>query len=90
MKTFRIVIILALFIASSSCVRTAEYSAKEESAFTQAASNGKIVNEGFNRCLSYTSGWLRLADSATGLIPRNINDSASRDIWNAKDCAADN
>jgi len=24
------------------------------------------------------------------LIPRNINDSTNRDIWNAKDCAADN
>ena len=31
-----------------------------------------------------------LADPVTGLIPRNINDKPSKDIWNAKDCAADN
>jgi hypothetical protein len=35
-------------------------------------------------------GWLELADSASGLIPRNINDKNNIDIWNAKDCAADN
>ncbi|MBK7710324.1 MAG: hypothetical protein IPJ37_04775 [Bacteroidales bacterium] len=58
--------------------------------FDRAELNGKLANEGFNRCINYTDGWLRLADSATGLIPRNINDRQSKDIWNAKDCAADN
>ncbi|HUX97773.1 MAG TPA: hypothetical protein VMV47_18725 [Bacteroidales bacterium] len=58
--------------------------------FKQAEINGKLVNEGFDRCLKFTNGWLTLADKQTGLIPRNINDSISRDIWNAKDCAADN
>ena len=52
--------------------------------------NGKVANEGFNRCFKFVQGWLELADSATGLIPRNINDKHSKDIWNAKDCAADN
>jgi hypothetical protein len=55
-----------------------------------ASQNGPLAKEGFNRCLSFVNGWLTLADPATGLIPRNINDSASKDIWNAKDCAADN
>ena len=58
--------------------------------FDRAEVNGKLANEGFNRCLNYVNGWLRLADPSTGLIPRNINDKLSKDIWNAKDCAADN
>jgi len=58
--------------------------------FEQAEQNGKLAREGFNRCLSYTHAWLKLADSATGLIPRNIKDKQSSDIWNAKDCGADN
>jgi hypothetical protein len=58
--------------------------------FDIAEQNGKLANEGFNRCMRFAEGWLGLADSATGLIPRNINDKPSKDIWNAKDCAADN
>jgi hypothetical protein len=33
-------------------------------------------------------GWLAHADPATGLIPRNLNES--RDYWNGRDSAADN
>ncbi|MDR3261506.1 MAG: hypothetical protein LBT78_06690 [Tannerella sp.] len=33
-------------------------------------------------------GWLAEADSASGLIPRNL--SVDRDFWNARDAAADN
>jgi hypothetical protein len=58
--------------------------------FAGAEINGKLANEGFNRCLKYVHAWLSIADPATGLIPRNINDNISKDIWNAKDCAADN
>ncbi len=58
--------------------------------FEKTAINGKSANEGFARCLKFTKAWLALADPETGLIPRNINDSISHDIWNAKDCAADN
>jgi hypothetical protein len=58
--------------------------------FERAEENGTIANVGFNNCLNYLHAWLELADSATGLIPRNINDKKSKDIWNAKDCAADN
>lgn len=56
--------------------------------FREAESNGKLVNEGFNRCISYVNGWMRYADPATGLIPRNLTDS--KDYWNAWDAAADN
>lgn len=61
-----------------------------EKIFNQAMQNGKLVNEGFNRSLKFVNGWLTLADPESGLIPRNINDESSKDIWNAKDCAADN
>jgi len=56
--------------------------------FEEASENGKLVNEGFNRCINYVNAWMKFADPATGLIPRNINDS--RDYWNAWDAAADN
>lgn len=56
--------------------------------FKQAAEQGKLVNEGFNRCISYVNAWMRYADPSTGLIPRNITDS--KDFWNAWDAAADN
>jgi hypothetical protein len=61
-----------------------------EKIYSKASENGKLVNEGFNRSLNFVNGWLGLADPLTGLIPRNINDAPSKDIWNAKDCAADN
>jgi hypothetical protein len=56
--------------------------------FSEAISNGTLVNEGFNRCINYVNGWMKYADTATGLIPRNITDS--KDYWNAWDAAADN
>jgi hypothetical protein len=56
--------------------------------FREAVQNGKLVNEGFNRCINYVNGWIKYADPATGLIPRNLTDS--KDYWNAWDAAADN
>ena len=56
--------------------------------FKLAAAQGKLVNEGFNRCIAYVNAWMKYADASTGLIPRNITDS--KDFWNAWDAAADN
>jgi len=56
--------------------------------FEEAVANGKLVNEGFNRCISYVNSWMNYADPSSGLIPRNIRES--KDIWNAWDAAADN
>ena len=56
--------------------------------FRQAVENGKLVNQGFNRCIAYVNAWMKYADTTTGLIPRNITDS--KDFWNAWDAAADN
>jgi hypothetical protein len=61
---------------------------KDMAAFQEAIDNGKLVNEGFNRCIRYVKGWIKYADPATGLIPRNLTDS--KDYWNAWDAAADN
>jgi len=58
-------------------------------AFKQAKINGELANEGFRRCRRYVYGWLRYADSNTGLIPRGIK-GGRRDIWNPEDAAADN
>jgi len=73
-----------------SCKNDNNFNAEQEKEFVQAAENGILTNEGFNRCVKYLNAWLELADPSTGLIPRNIRDSASKDIWNARDCAADN
>jgi hypothetical protein len=60
----------------------------DENAFRQAVENGRLANEGFINCRDFVKGWLRYADSKTGLIPRNLN--RDKDIWNAQDSAADN
>ena len=84
--TMSVLIVMSL----GSCNNENKFGPEQKDLFRQAAERSVLVNEGYNRCLKYLDGWLGLADSATGLIPRNINDSRSKDIWNAKDCAADN
>jgi len=62
---------------------------KIDQAFDRAMQNGRLANEGFVRCNRFVEAWLRYADPKTGLIPRGLKGSR-RDIWNAKDSAADN
>jgi hypothetical protein len=57
-------------------------------ALEQAEVNGILANEGLQRCQRFVTDWLAKADSTTGLIPRNLDESL--DIWNAQDAAADN
>ena len=91
MKKIILIIELTLIWIIAGCGQTDNLSIDETRVqFDRAEINGTISNEGFNRCLKYVQAWLELADSATGLIPRNISDKISKDIWNAKDCAADN
>jgi len=59
-----------------------------EAAFREAELHGRQANEQFFRCRKFVEGWLNLADKKTGLIPRNLG--RQRDVWNAKDSAADN
>ena len=60
---------------------------REEAAFVEAAANARLANEAFVRSDRLMMDWLTLADPRSGLLPRNT--TADRDIWNAKDCAAD-
>ena len=60
----------------------------QEAAFTDAELHARQANEAFFRCRRFVDGWLKHADEKTGLIPRNL--TRHRDIWNAKDSAADN
>lgn len=91
MRLIRKYSLLTILTFLSGCADNSTFQSTEsQSLFKLAENNGIIANEGFVRCLRFTNGWLELADPVTGLIPRNINDSLSRDIWNAKDCAADN
>ena len=53
-----------------------------------ALKNGKQANEGFERSLRFVNGWMEHTDSATGLIPTNLN--KSKDIWEPHNSAADN
>jgi len=53
----------------------------------RAFATGDLAREGLERCHRYLLAWLKTADPATGLIPRNLKDSH---YWNGKDSAADN
>jgi hypothetical protein len=91
MKPASILTLLSVIITLNGNSQAAKKTSSSDAEIYQKAElNGKLVKEGFNRSLKYVYGWLDLADPATGLIPRNINDKSSKDIWNAKDCAADN
>lgn len=59
-----------------------------ETDVSQAMENGYLAHEGYTRSLHFTRDWLEYVDPETGLIPRNLKES--KDIWNAKDAAADN
>ncbi len=61
---------------------------KDDPRFITASENGRLANEGFRRCRSFVAAWLAHSDPTTGLIPRNLG--RDKDIWNAKDNAADN
>ena len=72
----------------TGCSQAVQFNARDDAAWNQAGNNGRLVQESFERCVSFVSGWLHHADSVTGLIPRNLGRDI--DIWNAKDAAADN
>jgi hypothetical protein len=78
---------LLVLCAATSNARAQHGPASEPTAFALAALNGKLANEAFERSDRLMMDWLTLADPRTGLLPRNTTND--RDIWNAKDCAAD-
>lgn len=68
-----------------ACAASGDGAADEP--WSRASENAILAREGFERCERYVEGWLRHADPATGLIPRNLQGDS---FWNAKDSAADN
>lgn len=86
MKELRYIKLLSIFLL---CFSTGINAAQDnDSSSFEALKNGKLVNEGFNRCIQYVNAWMKFADPTTGLIPRNLRES--KDFWNAWDAAADN
>jgi hypothetical protein len=83
-----ILVVSILYACSEMSSGQYVFSEAEKTALKQAEENGKLVNEGFERCRRFVDDWLKEADPKTGLIPRNLD--SSTDIWNAKDAAADN
>ena len=80
--------VAALFGIGPSATALAQRPAADEAAsFAQAAANAKLANEAFIRSDRLMMDWLSLADPISGLLPRTTTND--RDIWNAKDCAAD-
>jgi hypothetical protein len=77
----------ATFVVASTAASQVANEAKTD-AFAQAAVNGRLANEAFVRSDRLMMDWLSLADPRTGLLPRMV-EGKDRDIWNAKDCAAD-
>lgn len=82
--------LFAAMILASSC-NTASYEVSEvdRTFFQKAMNNAVLANEGFVRCEKYMNSWLAEADPDTKLVPRRLS-GPDRDIWNARDCAADN
>ena len=77
--------VLCLALLSAACAHRP--TAVPDPAFERAARNGEAANEALLRSHRLMLDWLEQADSATGLLPRNLQ--ADRDIWNARDAAAD-
>ena len=55
--------------------------------FEATRKNAEKANIGFIKSQRYLEAWLSHRDSASGLIPRNLETS---NFWNARDAAADN
>lgn len=86
---FSLFFIGILLVSCSHPVKNKNSLSKVDSlALKQAKTNGLLVNEGLERCRRFVADWLALADSTTGLIPKNLDKGL--DVWNAKDAAADN
>ena len=83
MKHFYFLTVVFLFLAS--CKTSPEFSQEIVNA---ALKNGQQANEGYVRSLKFTEAWLTKTDSATGLIPTNLNNK--NDVWEPHNSAADN
>jgi len=92
LKAFFIVFVCNFFFSQQLSI------ASEDIFFSNAQENSRLANEGFSRSLNFVNAWLEYADPQSGLIPKNLDwqeykedyKKGGKDIWNAKDSAADN
>lgn len=87
LRTLALAILLMITIASCTSVPE-EAASRDQEFFEKAAQNGDQANEGFVRSDKYMKAWLSYADPESKLVPRTLDKDI--DIWNARDCAADN
>jgi len=85
-RTLSLAYVASVAVAASAAAQSTGVRATGE--FAQAAANGRLANEAFVRSDRLMMDWLTVADPRTGLLPRMVL-GPDRDIWNAKDCAAD-
>lgn len=78
-----------LMIILFACSPDPPFSFPEKSK-AELAQKASQAAEGWERSYRYMNAWLEYADPSSGLIPRNLDGSPGQDIWNARDCAADN
>ncbi len=74
-----------VFLMMASC--TISHQSTEAELIKKAKFNAEAANEAFSRSDRFVNGWLQVADSTTGLIPRNLRGD---NYWNPQDAAADN
>ncbi|MEM9327583.1 MAG: hypothetical protein AAGA85_18090 [Bacteroidota bacterium] len=86
----RVVIYTLILLTLIACEGNQRFtlSPKDRELFDLAKKNGAQAREGYARCKAFVEAWLTYSDSASLLIPRNLDSSI--DFWNAKDAAADN
>lgn len=85
---FFLLMIVPLFVLACADKSTVSLTPQDLALYDIAEQNGEKANEGYNKCRRFMEAWILEADPKTGLIPRNLDQS--KDIWNAKDAAADN
>lgn len=76
---------ILVFFILFSCTTQPKF---QQETIDQAIENGKQANEGYVRSLKFVEGWLTKTDSASGLIPTNLDKGI--DIWSPENSAADN
>jgi hypothetical protein len=78
---------IVLCLAAPAGLAAQQHTRSGGDPFVEATANARMANEAFVRSDRLMMDWLTLADPRSGLLPRNT--TTDRDIWNAKDCAAD-
>jgi len=87
MATIKLFFIICTLIVYA-CSTNHDLITGRDAIFLNAAQNGALANQAWQRSQRFVEGWLQHADPETGLIPRNL--ARDKDIWNARDAAADN